>query len=373
MELELVPEEYGGKTPMVPVSAKQGKHIDDLLDVVLLMADIAEPMADPAGEMAGTVIEARQEVGAGVVATILVQNGTLHVGDTIVVGQTYGRVKFLKTADGQRVQQAGPSTPVQISGLNDVPTIGQRVSQVSNERTARAAIEQRSSSEGTAVRSLGQVSQAIRRGIEHELPVVLKADVQGSVDAVRASLEQLSTETADVRLLHAAVGPVNESDIQLAIASNALVVAFRVPVLPVAAKVAESNNVLVMGFDVIYALLDDVKAALEGKLAPEIRTTTTGSLKVIKAFRTTPTEKLVGGVVTKGELRKNGTMQIRRDGEIIGSAKILGLQQGPEKVEFVPNGQECGVLLGTKLLIQSDDVLDCQIEETVTVRLGINA
>jgi len=373
MELELIPEEYGGKTPMVAVSAKQSKHIDELLDVVLLVADIAEPTADPAGEFSGTVIEAQQEVGAGVVATILVQNGTLHVGDTIVVGSTYGRVKFLKTADGSRVQQAGPSTPIQLSGLNDVPAIGQIVSSVTNDRAARTVIEAKSTSGGTVVRSLGQVSQAIRRGIEHELPVVLKADVQGSVDAIRSSLEQLSTDTADVRLLHAAVGPVNESDVQLAVASSALVVAFRVPTLPAAAKSAEQNGVAVMSFDVIYALLDDVKAALEGKLAPEVHTLTVGTLKVLKTFRTTGTEKLVGGLVTKGELRKNAMIEVRRAGEVIGTAKILGLQQGPEKVDTVPNGQECGVLLGTKLTIQPDDYLDCQVEEAVTVRLGASA
>ncbi len=372
MELDLLPEEYGGKIPMVAVSAKQGKNIDELLDVVLLAADLTEPKAEPAGELIGTVIEAQQEIGAGVVATILVQNGTLAVGDTIVVGTAYGRVKFLKTASGERVISAGPSMPVQISGLNTVPAVGQRVERVRDERAARTQLESRSTTV-SAVRSLGQVSQAIRRGIEHELPVVLKADVQGSVDAIRTSLEQLSTDTADVRLLHAAVGPVNESDVQLAIASKALIVAFRASISPAAAKMAQTSGVTIMSFEIIYALLDDVKAALEGKLAPQLSTATVGTLKVLKTFRTTTAEKLVGGLVTKGELRKSGTMQIRRAGEIIGTAKILGLQQGPEKVETVPNGQECGVLLGTKITLAANDQLDCVVEESITVRLGSQA
>ncbi len=368
MELNLIPEEYGGKTPMVTVSAKKGTNVQDLLDVVLLVADLAEPTADPDGEFMGTVIEAQQETGAGPVATILVQNGTLKVGDTIIAGSAYGRVRFLKTADGQRVSNAGPSTPVQLAGLNEVTPVGQRVAEVKSERVAREQVAERV--ETTRVQTLGDLSRAIRRGAASELPVILKGDVQGSVDAIRTSLEQLSTETATVRLLHAAVGPVNESDIQLAIASNALIVAFRVPVSPAAKKLAEGQRVLIMAFDIIYALLDEVKAALEGKLEPEIRTTTVGSLKVLKSFRSATTEKLVGGLVTKGELRRSGRMRIHRAGDVLGEAKILGLQQGPERVETVPHGQECGVLLGTKLMIQPDDILECVVEETITVRLG---
>lgn len=369
MELDLVPEEYGGTTPMVAVSAKQGKNIDELLDVVLLVADIAEPTADPQGELAGAVIEAKQELGAGVVATMLIQNGTLRVGDTLVVGSAYGRVKFLKTSDGQRVELAGPSTPVQIAGLDTVPAVGQQIERVTNERAARESVMARVTA-STEVRSLGEVSRAIRRGIENELPVVFKGDVQGSVDAIRASLEQLSTDKAEVRLLHAAVGPVNESDVQLAVASKALIVAFRTQTSPAAAKMAEANGIAIMDFDVIYALLDDVKAALEGKLEPELRTSTIGTLKVVKTFRTTPTEKLVGGLVTKGELRRSGVMQIRRGTDVVGTVKILGLQQGPERVELVSNGEECGVLLGTKIQIAAGDYLDCVVEESVTVRLG---
>ena len=369
MELDLLPEEYGGKVPMIPVSAKKGTNVDELLDVVLLVADIAEPTADPDGELAGTVIEAKQEVGAGAISTVLVQNGTLSVGDTIIIGSAYGRVKFLKAANGERVQSAGPSTPVQLAGLNGVPAVGHRLERVANERVAREHVDERTISM-PHVRTLGEVSRSIRSGNESELPVILKGDVQGSVDAIQASLEQLSTETAEVRLLHAAVGPVNESDVQLAVASSALIVAFRVPLSPSAEKMAEQSGVTVMTFDIIYALLDDVKAALEGKLEPEIRSTVTGTFKVIKTFRTTPTEKLVGGLVTKGEFKRGGQAVIRRGDETIGSASIIGLQQGPEKVESVPKNQECGVLIGTKIQLQADDYIDCVVKETVTVRLG---
>lgn len=368
MELELIPEEFGGNTPMVTVSAKRGTNVDDLLDVVLLVADLAEPTADPAAELTATVIEAKQEVGAGPVATLLVQNGTVSVGDTLVVGSTYGRVRFLKTADGQRVTSAGPSTPVQLSGLNDVPAVGQRASRAANERAAREQLGARP--ETATVRTLGEVSRAIRRGTESELQVILKADAQGSVDAIQASLEQLSTETATVRLLHAAVGPVNESDVQLAIASNALIVAFRVPLSPAAKKLAETSQVVALSFEIIYALLDEVKAALEGRLEPEVRTTVVGTLKVLKSFRTTPTEKLVGGEVTKGELRRSGRMRILRDGALLAEATIVGLQQGPERMERVEKGQQCGVLLGTTVAVQEGDLLECVVQETITVRLG---
>ena len=369
MELELLPEEYGGKTPMIQVSAKKGTNVDDLLDVVLLVADIAEPTADPDGELTGTVIEAKQEVGAGAVATVLVQNGTLKVGDTIMVGSTYGRVKFLKTANGERVQSAGPSTPVQLAGLNGVPAVGQRFERLANERIARERVAERTTLM-PHVRTLGEVSRSIRSGNESELPVILKGDVQGSVDAIQTSLELLSTDSAEVRLLHAAVGPVNESDVQLAAASSALIVAFRVPLSPSAEKMAQQSGVNVMSFDIIYALLDDVKAALEGKLEPEIRTTVTGTFKVLKTFRTTPTEKLVGGLVTKGEFKRGGQAVIRRGDEVLGNATIIGLQQGPEKVESVPKNQECGVLIGTKLQLEADDLIDCVVQETVTIRLG---
>jgi translation initiation factor IF-2 len=352
----LIAEEWGGKTTMVPVSAKTGENLEQLLDMVLLVADLAELKARADGPAVGVVIESHLQSGLGPLASVLVQEGRLKVGDALTVGTTYGKIRVMQDWRGKKLSSATPGMPVQIAGLRDVPHFGDRVRVVVDEKTARALVATKS-----AVRhalTLTSLSASIKEGKIKELPIILKADVQGSLEAIKQSLENLSTTEVAVKLISAGIGAVSDSDIQLAGTAQALVLAFRVPVLPSAKKLAEQFAVHISSYDIIYQLIDEVAAALAGLLAPEIIEVDLGRLLVLKVFRSAGSEAILGGKVLDGTLERNAFARVLRNGAAVGEGKIRTLQREKESVQSVAKGFECGLgLEGSSISVQVGDTI----------------
>lgn len=363
----LLPEEWGGKTIMVPVSAKTGDNIEQLLDMILLVADLAELHAMYDRPAIGVVIESHLRAGLGPIATVLIQEGTLKVGDALTVGTTFGKIRVMQDWRGKRVAQATPGTPVQIAGLRDVPTFGDRFRVVADEKTARALVQTKSAVRRTI--SLGQLSTAIKEGTSRELPIVLKADVQGSLEAIKTSLENLSNSEVAVRLIHTGIGGVSDSDINLAATAQGLVLAFRVPVLPSARRLADSLHIAISSYDIIYQLIDEVAAALAGLLAPEIVEVETGRLSVMKVFRTSNAETIAGGRVASGTLERGNFVHVVRGSETVTDSKIRTIQREKDTVTSVSTGVECGLGLEGKILLQPGDQLVAYRTEERTRKL----
>ena len=368
-EYELIPEEWGGDVICVPVSAKTKMNIDTLLESVLLVAEMKELKANPNRAGKGIVIEARLDKGRGPVATLLVQNGTLKSGDIIVAGTAVGRVRVMTDDKGRKVNEAGPSVPVEITGLAEVPVGGDAFDCVSDERLARELVEQRKNSQKEeAFRSMQKVTldnlfDSINEGSLKDLNIIVKADVQGSVEAVRQSLEKLSNEEVRVKVIHGGVGAVNESDVMLANASNALIVGFNVRPDPVAEANAERDKVEMRMYRVIYDCIEEVEAAIKGMLAPKYRNVEMGKAEVRSVFKLSSAGTIAGCYIIDGKITRNCKIRVVRDGIVVFEDEISSLKRFKDDVKEVATGYECGVGLVKFNDIKEGDILEGYITE----------
>ncbi len=363
-EYELIPEEWGGDTPIVPVSAKTKMGIDDLLEMVLLVADMKELKANPNRAGKGIVIEARLDKGRGPIATILVQNGTLRQGDTVVAGTTVGHVRVMLDDKGKRVKEAGPSVPVEITGLSDVPTGGDIFNVVSDERLARELVEQRKTAQKeeqfnaqTKV-TLDNLFDHMKQGEVKELKIIVKADVQGSVEAVRQSLEKLSNDEVRVHIIHGAVGAVNESDVMLANASNAIIVGFNVRPDATAQASAERDGVDMRMYRIIYDCIEEIESAMKGMLAPKTREVILGTAEVRNIIRIKSIGNIAGSYIKSGKIQRGAGVRVVRDGIIIADDTIASLQRFKDSVKEVAEGYECGIGLEKYSDIKEGDIFE---------------
>ncbi len=362
-EQGLLPEDWGGDTIMVPVSALRGDGADDLLESILAVAEIAELKADPTQLARGVVIEAKMDKSRGPVATVLVQDGTLQVSQPVVAGETWGRIKAMVSDSGERVKEAGPSSPVEILGLDGLPQAGDPILVLGDERGAKALVEERRRAQA-ALRaastglSLEDVAAGIRSGQVQELPLIVKCDVQGSIDAVRSSLERLSMETAHVRILHAAAGTINESDVLLATASKAIIVGFNTRVEPGASQIADQRGVDVRLYNIIYRLTEEMEAALRGLFKEEAREVVEGHAQVRAVFGIPRRGRVAGCQVVDGLLRRGAQVRVLRNGEVLHTGPMSSLRRFKDDVREVQQGFECGVGLEGFNDFQEDDVLE---------------
>ena len=368
-EYELVPEEWGGDVMCVPVSALTGQGIEDLLERVLLLAEMRELKANPARAAKGVVIEARLDKGRGPIATLLVQNGTLRAGDIVVAGTAVGRVRAMTDDNGRKVTEAGPSVPVEIMGLAEVPTAGDEFNAVSDERLARELVEQRKQSAKEELFAqyqkvtLDTLFSQMQENDRKELPIIVKADVQGSVEALRQSLEKLTNEEVRVRVIHGAVGAVSENDVMLAEASGAIIVGFNVRPDPLAQAAAERAGVDMRMYRIIYDCLEEIEAAMKGMLAPKTREVLHGRAEVRQVYRITGVGLVAGCYVLDGKVYRNDLLRIVRDGIIIGDDKMISLKRFKDDQREVAQGYECGIGLEKFTDIQEGDIYETYIIE----------
>lgn len=367
-DLGLLPEKWGGKTPIVEVSAKTHKNIDELLEMILLVADLKELKADPTQPADGVVVESHMQAGRGPIATILVQEGTLHLGDVLVIGQTYGKIRIMENYLGKKIREAGPSTPIRIAGLQDLPNFGDRFLVVENEKVAKELTKTKTIKR--RVLSIGEISKDIKEGKVKELKIVLKADVAGSLEAIKNSLKNISTAEVKINVIHEGVGDISESDVNMALASEALVIGFRVKVATDVLNLASRENVKISVYEIIYQLLDDLTAALSGLLEPEIVETEIGRLTVLAVFRTAKNEKIIGGRVTSGKIANGALARIIRDKETIGEGKITNLQQNKKDTSECAENFECGLQVETLTKIVVGDSIEVYKKEERVRKLG---
>jgi translation initiation factor IF-2 len=364
-EAGVIVEEYGGDTPLVPVSARTKQGIGDLLEVVLLVADLQELTANPKRSAVGTIVEAQLDKGRGPVATALVQTGTLKVGDTIVVGSTYGKVRALENDKGKRVQKAGPSSAVVVLGLAEVPEAGDVLRAVADEKIARAMVEQRKAQlaarggdqQGRA--TLEDLYRQIQAGQTKELRIILKADVSGSLGAIEKSLEQLSTDEVRINILHEGAGDITDNDILLASASNAIVVGFNTKLADTARRTAEAEGVDVRNYDIIYKLTDDIQAALNGLLEPEQVEVIEGRAEVRQIFRVGKSTVIAGCFVTDGRILRGTGARVWRGGKVIATDRIDSLRRFRDDVREVAQNFECGIGLANFHDQAEGDIIEC--------------
>jgi translation initiation factor IF-2 len=351
MQYELIPEEYGGDTIFVNISAKFGQNIDELLEMILLTADVLELKANPDQRAGGSVIEARLDKGRGTIATVLVQQGTMHVGDPIVVGNTFGRVRTMTNDRGRRIKEATPSTPVEITGLNDVPGAGDRFVVFEDEKTARSAGEERAKRALLADRNrnnIVSVSDLFNKMAEKQMksvPVIIKADVQGSVEALAGSFRKIDVEGVKVDILHTAVGAINESDVTLAEASGAIIIGFNVRPTPQARQQADADKVDIRLHSVIYNAIDEIEAAMKGQLDPEYEEQIVGTADVRELFKVSKVGTIVGGMVTSGKITRNSSVRLIRDGIVIFDGQLGSLRRFKDDVKEVKNGYDFGLTI----------------------------
>lgn len=363
-EYDLVPEEWGGDTPIIPVSAHTKEGLDDLLEMVTLVAEIKELKANPDRPAKGTVIEARLDKGRGPIATVLVQNGTLRVGNIIVAGTAVGRVRAMTNENGEKVTEAGPSIPVEITGLDDVPSGGDVFNAVSDERLARELVEQRREKQkeemwGNRTKvTLDNLFDQMQLGEVKELKVIVKADVQGSVEAVRQSLEKLSNDEVRVNVIHGGVGAIRESDVMLASASNAIIVGFNVRPDPVAAENAERDGVDMRLYRVIYDCIEEIQAAMKGMLEPKVREVDLGRVECRTIYKITNVGIVAGSYVLSGKVTRGADVRVVRDGIVIADDKIASLQRFKDSVKEVSAGFECGITLERFSDLKEGDIFE---------------
>lgn len=367
----LISEEWGGDTIMVPVSAKQGTGIDELLEMILLVAEVAELKANPNRNAKGKVIESKLDKGRGAVATLLVQAGTLHVGDFLIVGTTQGRIRAMFDYKGQNVKVAGPSTPVEILGLNEVPEAGDDYIAVDNEKLAKQVADKRQKekhlqeiSRNTKV-SLEDLFAQIKEGDIKELNIILKADVQGSIEAIRQSLEKLGNDEVRVNIIRTAVGGIREADVMLAAASNALIIGFNVRPDVGARKMAEKESIQINTYRVIYEAIEDVKAALSGMLDPDIKEVELGQAEVRSTFKVPKVGLVAGCYVTEGKITRGARVRVVRDGVVIHDGNLGSLKRFKDDVKEVATGYECGLGFERFNDIKEGDVLEAYTFEEV--------
>ena len=371
MAYELVPEEWGGDTIFVPISAKQHQNIDQLLEMVLLEADMLELKANPNKQAKGVVIEARLDKNKGAIASMLVQRGTLDVGDTIVVGSSIGRIRSMTDEKGKKVKKAGPSTPVEIMGLTEVPQAGDIFYEVKDEKTAKHLIEKRKRLErektinATTKVTLDNLFSKMEAGDLKVLNLIVKADVQGSVEAIKQSMEKLSNEEVVVKVIHAAAGAVTESDVTLAKVSNAIIIAFNVRPMPTAKDMAEKEEVEIKQYSVIYQAIDDVQAAMKGMLAPKYEEHIIGNAEIRQTFKISNVGTIGGAYVLDGKLERNAGVRVLRDNVVIHDGKLASLKRFKDDAKEVSKGFECGIQIEKFNDIKEGDILEAYIMEEI--------
>ncbi|PQW10985.1 translation initiation factor IF-2 [Enterococcus faecium] len=370
-EYELIPEAWGGETIFVEISAKFGQNIEELLEMILLVAEVEDLKADPTQRAIGTVIEARLDKGKGPVSTLLVQEGTLHVGDPIVVGNTYGRVRVMTNDLGRRDKEAGPATPVEITGLNDVPQAGDRFVVFEDEKTARAAGEERAkralleNRAATSRVTLDNLFESLKEGELKEVNVIIKADVQGSAEALAASLKKIDVEGVRVKIVHSAVGAINESDVTLAAAGNAIIIGFNVRPTPQAKVQADTEEVDIRLYRIIYKAIEEIETAMKGMLDPEFEEKITGQMIVRETFKVSKVGTIAGAYVTEGYIRRDSGVRVIRDGIVIYEGQLASLKRFKDDVKEVKMGYECGAMIEKFNDIKVDDVIEGFIMEEV--------
>ncbi|HFD3568766.1 TPA: translation initiation factor IF-2 [Enterococcus faecium] len=370
-EYELIPEAWGGETIFVEISAKFGQNIEELLEMILLVAEVEDLKADPTQRAIGTVIEARLDKGKGPVSTLLVQEGTLHVGDPIVVGNTYGRVRVMTNDLGRRDKEAGPATPVEITGLNDVPQAGDRFVVFEDEKTARAAGEERAkralleNRAATSRVTLDNLFESLKEGELKEVNVIIKADVQGSAEALAASLKKIDVEGVRVKIVHSAVGAINESDVTLAAASNAIIIGFNVRPTPQAKVQADTEEVDIRLHRIIYKAIEEIETAMKGMLDPEFEEKITGQMIVRETFKVSKVGTIAGAYVTEGYICRDSGVRVIRDGIVIYEGQLASLKRFKDDVKEVKMGYECGAMIEKFNDIKVDDVIEGFIMEEV--------
>ena len=357
--LNLVPEEWGGQTIFVPTSAKRGTGIDQLLEMTALQAEVLELKANPNRAAKGVIIESRLDRGRGPVATVLIQSGSLREGDAVVVGAHSGRIRALVDPSGRKVKSAGPSDPVEILGVSGVPAAGDVLVAVSDERKARQIAGMRQDRDKAKTKASTRITleglhKQIQTGEVKELRLILKADVQGSVEALTESLERLSTEEVKLKVIHASVGAINESDVMLASASNAIVLGFNVKAEPKAASQAQASGVDVRNYNVIYEAINDLRAALAGMLAPEIRETIVGRAQVRQIFNISKLGPVCGSYVEEGRVVRSAKVRVRRGAEVVGEGTVTSLKRFKDEVREVATGQECGIGVSVSGVLAAD-------------------
>ena len=371
MAYELVPEEWGGDTIFVPISAKQHQNIDQLLEMVLLEADMLELKANPNKQAKGVVIEARLDKNKGAIASMLVQRGTLDVGDTIVVGSSIGRIRSMTDEKGKKVKKAGPSTPVEIMGLTEVPQAGDIFYEVKDEKTAKHLIEKRKRLErektinATTKVTLDNLFSKMEAGDLKVLNLIVKADVQGSVEAIKQSMEKLSNEEVVVKVIHAAAGAVTESDVTLAKVSNAIIIAFNVRPMPTAKDMAEKEEVEIKQYSVIYQAIDDVQAAMKGMLAPKYEEHIIGNAEIRQTFKISNVGTIGGAYVLDGKLERNAGVRVLRDNVVIHDGKLASLKRFKDDAKEVSKGFECGIQIEKFNDIKEGDILEAYIMKEI--------
>jgi len=371
MAYELVPEEWGGDTIYVPISAKKGENIDQLLEMVLLEADVLELKANPHKQAKGAVIEARLDKSKGAIATMLVQRGTLDVGDTIVVGSSIGRIRAMKDDKGKSVKAAGPSTPVEIMGLTEVPEAGDTFYEVKNEKMAKHLIERRKrQAREKAINSATKVTldnlfTQMEQGNLKVLNLIVKADVQGSVEAVKQAMEKLENEEVKVKVIHAAAGAVNQSDVTLAKVSNAIIIAFNVRPDNMAKEMAEKDEVEIKQYSIIYQAIEDVEAAMKGMLDPKYEEKVIGNAEVRQTFKISNVGTIAGCYVISGKVERNAGVRVIRENVVIHDGHLATLKRFKDDVKEVTKGFECGIQIENYNDIKEGDVIEVYIMEEI--------
>ncbi len=364
MKYNLIPEDYGGDTIYVNISAKTGENVDDLLQMILLQSDVMELQADPKQMAIGTVIEARLSRGRGPVADLLIQQGTLNVGDPIVVGNTFGRVRTMTNDRGRQVKKATPSMPVEITGLNSVPESADKLVEFEDEKTARSVGESRAqqalqkSRENVQHVTLDNLFDTMKKENMKEVDIVLKADVQGSVEALQQSLEKINVEGVRVNIIHSGVGAINESDVTLAGASNAFIIGFNVRPTATAKSQAETDGVDIRLYSIIYKAIDDVTAAMKGMLEPTYEEKVTGNLTVRETWKVSKVGTIAGAFVDSGYVTRDSGIRVIRDGVVVYDGKVASLKRFQDDVKQVKQGFDCGLTIENYNDIKIDDQLE---------------
>lgn len=372
IEYELVPEDWGGSTIFCPVSAHTGEGIDELLDMVSLTAEVLELKANPNRKARGIVLEAQLDKGRGPVATVLVQKGTLHVGDAVAIGSAHGKVRAMVNDKGKRIKTAGPSTPVEILGLSEVPNAGEVMMVMDSEKEARSVAEkfiaygrEKMLSETKQQLSLDDLFNQIQAGSVKELNIIVKADVQGSVEAVKQSLVKLSNDEVAVKVIHGGVGAITESDVNLAAASNAIIIGFNVRPEPAAKDAASAEKVDLRLYRVIYNAIEDIEAAMKGMLDPEFVEKVTGHAEVRQIFKASGVGTIAGSYVLDGTIQRDSSARIIRDGIVVHEGKLASIQRGKDAVKEVRSGFECGLVMESYNDIKEGDQIESFIMEEV--------
>lgn len=367
----LIPEDWGGDTICVPVSAKKKIGIENLLEMILLVAEMQELKANPNKKARGTVIEAKLDKSRGPVATVLIQNGTLNIGDYFIVGNTYGKVRTMTDDKGKNVKKAGPSMPVEITGLSEVPDAGDIFITVNDEKTARTISEKRKEKyreehlQSSQKISLDDLFNQIQAGKVKELNIIIKADVQGSVEALKQSLEKLSNDEVKIKAIHGGVGAITETDVMFASASNAIIIGFNVRPQPSAATLAEKHKVDIRLYRVIYDAIEDMQSAMKGMLEPEYKEVVTGHAEVRAIFKASSVGTIAGCYVTDGKVNRNNEARVIRDGVVIYEGKIASLKRFKDDAREVNAGFECGITLEKFNDIKEGDIIETYTMEAV--------